>query len=54
MNGHRLYLSLITCMLNKLLNFKEKEKYNYVPCLYPVQASQFRFILIKINIHVGN
>ena len=53
MNSHYLYPSLMTNMLNKLLNLKEKGKYLFAPCLYPVQASQLsmsRFI-IEINIH---
>ena len=54
MNSHYLYPSLMTYMLNKLLNLKEKRNYLFAPCLYPVQASQLsmsRFILIEINIH---
>ena len=53
-NSHWLYPSLMTHMLNKLLNLVEKEKYLLAPCQYPVQASQLsmsRFILIEINIH---
>ena len=56
MNSHYLYPSLMTNMLNKLLNLKEKGKYLFTPCLYPVQASQLsmsRFILIEINIHLN-
>ena len=56
MNSHYLYPSLMINMLNKLLNLKEKEKYLFAPCLYPVQASQLsmsRFILIEINIHLN-
>ena len=56
MNSHRLYPSLMTYMLNKLLNLKEKGKYLFAPCLHPVQASQLsvsRFILIEINIHLN-
>ena len=53
-NSHWLYPSLMTHMLNKLLNLVEKGKYLLAPCQYPVQASQLsmsRFILIEINIH---
>ena len=56
MNSHRLYPSLMTYMLNKLLNLKEKGKYLFAPYLHPVQASQLsmsRFILIEINIHLN-
>ena len=56
MNSHRLYPSLTTYMLNKLLNLKEKGKYLFAPCLHPVQVSQLsvsRFILIEINIHLN-
>ena len=56
MNSHRLYPSLTTYMLNKLLNLKEKGKCLFAPCLHPVQASQLsvsRFILIEINIHLN-
>ena len=56
MNSHYLYPSLMTSMLNKLLNLKEKGKYLFAPCLYPVQASQLsvsRFILTEINIHLN-
>ena len=55
-NSHWLYPSLMTYMLNKLLNLKEKGKYKFAPCLYPVQASQLsmsRFIVIEINIYLN-
>ena len=54
MNSHYLFPSLM--MLNKLLNLKEKGKYLFAPCLYPVKASQLsmsRFILIETNIHLN-
>ena len=35
-NSHWLYPSLMTYMLNKLLNLTEKGKYLFAPCLYPV------------------
>ena len=56
MNSHYLYPNVMTNMLNKLLNLKEKGKFLFATCLYPDQASQLsmsRFILMEINIHLN-